>query len=476
MNTSCLQSLALIGLLVSLPAAGTLHAQTHAENFEDGSIAPFTVEKIPGNTAEIVTPTDFSARSGDKVFRIVWHEENYNERRSGRSVEGNSSRLERITGEGWYGFSFYAPESFPVPDKSMVLGQIICWDHSLPKTNITITVGVDHAGAVILEGAYGVGDGGKDVTVYTTLSPKLVKGVWHDVILYCKFSRNHTGILRAWYDGAPQEEPTAEYTGINLGNGGWTGDEQMAVGGYIKWGPYCWEHWKYTPGESREIFYDEIAYQVGNPADGFDRVKPEAYGTPAFSPAPAQTVLCETFDVMPTGAKPAGWETHADASSSVSVRETPGATDKSIRFWDDNPSGSTGAWKTFAPQSGPVTASWDFMETGATPGHRMELLHGTTPAVSILSDGQGNLVYRQADDSETVLAAPAANQWHRLEIAVDPAQNLADVSLDGTPVLTGAPLQNQVPFVDRVSFGSSEPSTKRHLFINNVCVRPTPSL
>ena len=140
MNTSCLQSLAIIGLLATLPAAGTLYAQTHAENFEDGSISPFTVEKIPGNTADIFTPADFPARAGDKVFRIVWHEENYNDRRSGRSVEGNSSQLERITGEGWYGFSFYAPKSFPGPDKSMVLGQIICWDHSLPKTNITITV------------------------------------------------------------------------------------------------------------------------------------------------------------------------------------------------------------------------------------------------------------------------------------------------------------------------------------------------
>ncbi len=178
---------------------------------------------------------------------------------------------------------------------------------------------------------------------------------------------------------------------------------------------------------------------------------------------------------MPTGPKPAGWESRADANSSVSVRENPGATDKSIRFWDDNPSGSTGAWKTFVPQSEPFTASWDFMETGATPGHRMELLHGTTPAVSILSDGEGNLVYRHADGSETVLAAPAANQWHRIEIAVNPAQNQADVSLDGTPVLTDAALLNKVPFVDRVSFGSSKPTTKRHLFINNVCVRPTPA-
>ncbi len=254
-------------------------AQDISTGFEDGSLSPFGLESLPGNVSEVVTPTGFSARAGNKVNRIVWYADNYEGARTGRSVEGQSYKLDRITSEGWYGFSFYAPESFPVPDKRMVLAQIIAWDPSLPNTNITITVGVNALGALILEGAYGVGDGAKDVSVYTPIAPVLTKNTWHDVILYCNFSRDNTGILQAWYDGAPESSPTISATGINLGNGAWTDDNTLTTGGYIKWGPYCYDSANYVPGESREIYYDEISYLVGNPEGAFDLVKAEGYGT-----------------------------------------------------------------------------------------------------------------------------------------------------------------------------------------------------
>jgi hypothetical protein len=259
-------------------AAAAAFSQTASENFEDGSLSPFNVEMVTNNISEIIRPTGFSARAGSNVHHIVWYEDNYDGTRASKGVEGASSDP-RITSDGWYGFSFYMPSGFPVPGKQMVLGQIICWHSSLPNTSITVTLGVNTNGALVLDGAYGVGDGGKTTTAYATLSPLLTKGAWHDVVVYCKFSQVNTGILRVWVDGAPEDTPTAEFTGINLGNGAWSGDELMTHGGYIKWGPYCWDNANYDAGESREIYYDEIAYQVGNPAGSFDLVKPAGYGT-----------------------------------------------------------------------------------------------------------------------------------------------------------------------------------------------------
>lgn len=651
-------------LLSTIIVISTLHtdnlsAQTGAENFEDGSLSPFIVEKVTGNISEIITPTSIAARSGSKVHRIVWQEENYNGQRSGRSVEGTSYNLPRITGDGWYGFSFYAPESFPVPGKRMALGQIICWHPSLPSTSATIGLIVNEVGEVILDGAYGIGDGGRETTVFATLAPQLTKGVWHDVIIYCKFSRANTGILRAWYDGAPENAPTAEYTGINLGNGGWINNELMTNGGYIKWGPYCWDYPNYTPGESREIFYDEITYQTGNPTGAFELVKPNGYGSGYLAPAregeiknmmfdalatgswpsgwsavsdsgtglsiratpsttdksirlydgnnngkieaweqfeeqsqpfsarwtflqtgngvnpgqghfmallndgqysvqltivngnlvytdgsgtahvveaapvgswhrvelivdpEAQTtdvyfngvrklssmsfqsaansfdtvlfgtsdesasthfyiddifisglapVFHENFDTMTTGSKPLDWVSTNDSSTSVSVRATPSNADKSIRFWDDNSSGSVNSWKSFVPQRNVFTASWQFMETGNTPGHFMELLSADRPAITLLSDGNGNLVFRNVSGSDTTLVATPANSWHQVDLAVDTDTGLADVFVNGTLRLADAPLRNSVPFIDRLSFGSSNATTSKHLFVDDVFI------
>lgn len=275
-----------IGCAVAL-AVNVSVAQTASEDFEDGSLVPFNIEMVSNNVSEIIMPAGFSARAGTNVHHIAWYEEYYDGSRISKGVEGASSDA-RITSDGWYGFSFYAPSGFPVPDKQMVLAQIICWHPSLPNTSITVTLGVNTNGALVLEGAYGVGDGGKTTTVHSTLSPLLTKGTWHDVVIYCKFSRVNTGILKVWLDGTPEDLPTAEFAGINLGNGAWSDDEVMTHGGYIKWGLYCWDNANYDAGESREIYYDEIAYQVGNPSGAFDLVKPSGYGTgyaPEGSPA-----------------------------------------------------------------------------------------------------------------------------------------------------------------------------------------------
>ena len=462
------------GLLSSLSSL-SVAAQTAREDFEDSSIKPFNTEVLEDNIAEIYEPTDFPARSGSKVHRFVWKEENYNGRRSGRSVEGSSGfHLPKITSEGWFGFSLYAPEDFPSPGQHIVLGQIHAWDHSLPKTNITITVHVEASGGLMLEGAYGVGDGKKDVTVYTTLAPELTKGVWHDFILYCKFSNDHTGILRAWVDGAPEAEPTAEYTGINLGNGGWNSREEMTAGAYVKWGPYCWDYSNYVKGESREIFYDDIAYIVGNPENGFDLVKPTGYGSEGSGSAISNpVVLNETFDTMPSNKRPVGWFVNHAKQTNVAVREIPSETDKCMQFWDGSTEDYPEAWKSFPQQTGPITASWSFKENGIIDGHRMQILSGNTTAIELVTDGEGHLVNIDAEGNSQIVGTIYENSWHDVSVSLRPDEQKADIFYDNELALSGVPFVHSVNGLDRILFGSSETPARWHLYVNDVIVQQT---
>lgn len=466
---------ALVAACLGFPIIGSVVAQTAAENFEDGSLSPFNVEIVPGNVSEIIMPSGFPARAGTKVHRIVWNAANHDGSRASKSVEGLSGSLPKITGEGWYGFSFYMPDSFPTPGKTMVLGQIHAWHHSLPATNITCTVGLETDGRMYLEGAYGVGDGGKTVTVQTTLSPGLVKGSWHDIVLYVKFARNGTGALKAWLDGAPESAPTASFTGINLGNGGWTNDTTMTHGAYIKWGPYCWDSANYTPGESREIFYDEIAYQIGNPAGSFDLVKPSGYGTGYALPAPGAVVMTETFDAMPTGSQPSGFTIVKASSTALTVREIPSATDKCMQFWDGNPAGLAHATKTFAPQTGRFTASWSFRQNGQGEGHCVSLLNGTLSAIELYTIG-GNLVYRTSTGGDVILQAIPHNTWYDVDVDVNPATLKVDVYVGGVRRLTGATFRNPTTSFDGIRFATDEAHATWHFYINDVMIAQAPTV
>ena len=446
-----------------------LSAQTARENFEDGSLAPFLVEISAGNVSQIVTPTGFNARAGTKVHRIVWYADNYAGTRASRSVEG-ASGSPRITEDGWYGLSFYAPESFPVPGKRMDLAQIICWHSSAPTNGPTIGIHTSPAGELFIDGRYGFSADMGAITATGVLTPKLKKGVWHDVIIYAKFARNGTGALRAWLDGASLSAPTVDINGINLGNGAWNTDTQMTYGGYIKWGPYCWDSANYTPGEAREIFYDEIAYQVGNPANGFDLIKPAGWGSGyALDTTGYEPVFVESFDTLVTGSQPAGWTAVKGAGTAVTVRDIPSATDKCMQFYDPNAATKIEARKSFPAESGPVLAQWTFRQNGPGEGHTMGVLSGTTPAVEVITTG-GNLVYRDGAGVDQFLQAAPANIWYTVAVALNPATGRADIYVNGVRRLSGATLRNSVSYVDGVRFGTSDGSASWHLYISDVRV------
>lgn len=468
---SPLASLRLLATALTLSAASLSHAQTGAEDFEDGALTPFWVEVGGGNISEIITPTGFAARAGTKVHRIKWFEDNYANNRLTRGVEGLSSNQPRITADGWYGFSFFIPTDFPA-GKQMSIAQIHAWHTSLPATNSNIGVGLTPDGRLIIDGGYGVGDGGKILTADAVLAPAITKGVWHDVIIYCKFSRVNTGILRAWIDGAPESAPTVNVTGINLGNGAWTSDELMTHGAYVKWGLYCWDVGHYTDHETREIFFDEITYQVGNPTGSFDLVKPTGYGSGYANSVPGPAIVSENFNSMVTAAPPIGMTVTAGAGTTALVAEIPSATDKSLQLYDPSATTRVEATKTFPPQNGRFIAAWSFRQDAAADGHSMTLGSSAITALEFYSKA-GKLVYRDASGTESILQTIVPGAWVHVRAEINPDTFKADIYISGQRRLSGATFRAPVSSLDRIRFSTSDASTASPFYINNISISST---
>lgn len=458
-----------LGAAVLASFTASASAQTVAEDFEDGALSPLWVEVGNGNIAEIITPSGFNARAGTKVHRLKWFEDNYVGTRLTRGVEGTSSNSPRITADGWYGFSFYLPADFPTPGKQMHIAQIHAWHSSLPATNSMIGVFITSDGRLTIDGGYGVGDGGKVATGDGVLSKTLTKGTWHDVIVYCKLSKIDTGILRAWVDGAPESQPTVNITNINLGNGAWSGDELMTHGAYIKWGLYCWDTGHYTDHESREIFFDEIKYQVGNPTGAFDLVKPAGYGAGYLNPQLGTAVMSETFNSMTSGPAPSGMTITGGAGTSAAVVDVPSVADKSVQLTDSSTSAHIEATKTFTAQTGRVLARWKFMFDSAADGHTATLLSGSIPAIEI-STKAGKLVYRDGSGVEQILQSALPLIWYTVIAEINPATLKADIYVNGSRKLTGGTFRNPVSSLDRIRFSTSDPTAASSFFFNDISV------
>ncbi|MDR1281887.1 MAG: polysaccharide lyase [Opitutaceae bacterium] len=266
--------LAQAGVALGAAIAPLLHGQTATANFEAGTLAPFRVEIAPGNLSEVIEPTGFAPRAGRKVHHLRWSRSNYNGSRTSRGVEGTSGRGNpRITEEGWFAFSFRLPDTFPA--KAVILGQLICWTPGLPKTNKTVALSLNANGRLTLDGYSGDGTGGATREAVRPLLPSVEREVWHDVVIYVRFSNKNTGVMKAWIDGAPEAAPTADVSGINLGNGAFDDTGRMTAGAYVKWGMYCHDTANHTEGETRDAFFDEVSYLVGNPPGAFDLVRPK---------------------------------------------------------------------------------------------------------------------------------------------------------------------------------------------------------
>lgn len=256
---------------------------TRSEDFDDGVyLSTLRTEGFPPHEIEIVSPK-FGARSGSRCHRLKWYSAYYAGTRATRSVEGLSgsgSQNPRMTTEGWYGFSFYmASGDFPT-NRGCIIAQVPCWHSSVPNTDKTLVLGTQSDGSLQWSAYYGVGDGGATQTAnYIVWPAGTIQNNfnrWHDCVVYVKFSNTGNGILRIWYNNNSPTSPNFQATNIMFGNGAWTSPDLMTHGAYVKWGVYAWDTNNITipSTETRQIYFDEIAYMVGNPEESFESVRP----------------------------------------------------------------------------------------------------------------------------------------------------------------------------------------------------------
>lgn len=262
-------------------------------DFEEPLFEFFRMELADGNQAEIIAPDEvtgrdgFAAPQGRHVQKLVWTQAAYRGTRLTRGVEGRSTAAApRVTRDGWYALRFRVAPDWPM-EKRCFLAQMICWTAEFPRTNKTLALAYDGAGGLVLRGYFGDVEASDrynsrpDNTVDLPLG-RLEPGRWHAVVFQVRYSRSGDGFARAWLDvkhdasrsGPPP--PTVEAEGVKLGNGAWVSDTEMRHGSYQKWGVYAHDTARYTPGEIRTLYYDEIAYLVGDAPDAWRQVWPGA--------------------------------------------------------------------------------------------------------------------------------------------------------------------------------------------------------
>lgn len=267
--------------LVAIAACGavSLTATTpdQYQGFEGSNYSPFQAEVCCGNVATNDWPS-FGARKGSKALRIKWHEKYYTGSRTTRGVEMKGTRSNR---ECWYGLSMFIENGRFPTNKWQGIIQLIGW-HPACETNKTVIFDVESNSHVTASGFFDNEGASNNGTVegvrtfQTTLTTWMPKGRWIDVVIYARYSKWGSGVIRIWWDGAGKCCPTYQKYAINLADGCWVaGQDRHTYGVYPKFGVYAFDVANYTKWETREIWFDEVAYlDDKNPWDGWESVDP----------------------------------------------------------------------------------------------------------------------------------------------------------------------------------------------------------
>lgn len=237
-----------------------------ATGFEDGKLAPFHVctTKNP-NSVQVVEPA-FKCQDGTHCVKAFWTQEGYDGTRMKRGAEACSDLL--FTKEGWYGFSIYLPsKGFPF-DKNLGIAQVFC-----------------HGGAKTWGAMLDVKDNELWISHRGNAAPKpdhsqkisgpIARDRWIPVIIHFIASRRMSGLFEVWIDDAAQNSPSYRSEHINFGFGSWN-EDTLASGIGLKFGMYCFDESKYTPKETRTIYFDCVSQLVGGGDDAWSIVNPAA--------------------------------------------------------------------------------------------------------------------------------------------------------------------------------------------------------
>jgi hypothetical protein len=175
------------------------------------------------------------------------------------------------------------------------------------------------------------------------------------------------------------------------------------------------------------------------------------------------------YDTETTGNPPSGWIL-SGSGGTCTIAEVPDAENKSMKLQDTSSSGRIEARKNLTSSTGVITAEFETMFGGSLlNGGSVILREGTTDAVRIFANSQGQLVYKDDTGSDITIDDIAADAWYKIRIMADTNSDICDVYLDGTRKLSGVPFRFKVDAVDNVFVITSNSSTGT-MYVDNIKV------
>lgn len=182
---------------------------------------------------------------------------------------------------------------------------------------------------------------------------------------------------------------------------------------------------------------------------------PAVMGAAVYNRFASWFLVDDYFNLSATGGTPAGWTVTAAANTTCTVQPDPAyAGDKRLRFTDNSTSGAAAASKGFANQLGSVTAQWRFMQAQNRPQY-MYLRKGTTFAVQIITNSNGQLYYVNPSGTNVFLQNFSTNAWYAVKVVADSSTDTFDIYVNGTLRAADAPYTVAVSGLDNIYFTTS---------------------
>jgi hypothetical protein len=257
----------------------------YSTSFENGALEPYW--ECTFKRPAYIDPINLD---GNMAAEAWWSAEDYDGTRLDRGMEACSGNFEeelRFTEDGWYGLKIRVPSEGYAMNKNCIVLQIFAhgrggsWAGHLSIRDNKLFV--EHRAWLTT-----------NTEVYE-LDADIERDTWIPIIIHFKPSTNAAiGKVQVWYDGAPEHDPSYDYTGKfafdgidTTGDGeyddsGWVDEDTMKSGIGLKWGMYCADT-DYDLNEERTLYYDDVTQLKGDPVGAWDLVNPQADGRDAFS-------------------------------------------------------------------------------------------------------------------------------------------------------------------------------------------------
>lgn len=223
---------ALIATVLPLVAVSATYVSTSVlkqSDFDTGALTPFTPCNVESPSFAKTSTAEY--KSASYSVETFFDESAYDGTRDRRGAEfctgtgGDESTYMFVHKEGWQGYSFYMPSSWP-DDKDAIIGQQFCYGGCSSWCGTISFVGGD------LVASHRSSCGSATEYIF---ADSIVRDTWHDVIVNVRYSNIEDGRYVVWYDN----NLVYNSSGINVGfDNTWTTNGSMVTGAYFKNGQY----------------------------------------------------------------------------------------------------------------------------------------------------------------------------------------------------------------------------------------------